>query len=517
MKELPRLEHSASLRIEPMRAWASTTRGTPRHSGIAGSMCDTPGQPRCFVAEMFWFPDTAPASAMHIVRDFPLDIGVPDRSHRAGTFDSDFSNFGLYMARRVGGLYVLYAYFSGIDISCNRWVPRGVSAGARVDHRGARRPDLSPRSTGGEGRFAGNSKKEGTEILAICDGVGCSQEIHPRGIGASILQAPPAPSGERSRESHNAHMDGSASPNASPEKSPDLNRCAERWDRPHSQLEGHVCANGPHQGESVCPILERGGTQDPGVIPGSMVPAGDANREDPDATHQQEEGPCASGLLGNLFQTPNTQDSQSIAPYLPPTPSQGPAELLREISKSPSEFFADLCGKVLSASRDMEWRRGGIDSSIFTWKENDYIKSRPGDFGLYIEENSNFIPPKSARPKRGAYRLLMEFLRNAGRSPVSLQTVRGEYTEHWSEIESHIEVLIEDSDVIYDEGEGSITYISDTMGFFLGITGLRSRTTLLLVAIPSVLEPRLSGPGTTIGVRRETRGGWGRRLRISQL
>ena len=49
----------------------------------------------------------------HALRDFPLDIDVPDRSHRLGLFDADFSIFGPHMERMADGSYFLYAHFAG--------------------------------------------------------------------------------------------------------------------------------------------------------------------------------------------------------------------------------------------------------------------------------------------------------------------------------------------------------------------------------------------------------------------
>ena len=139
----------------------------------------------------------------------------------------------------------------------------------------------------------------------------------------------------------------------------------------------------------------------------------------------------------------------------------------------------------------MDRRPNGIPTGKFTEKEKGYIKSRPEDFGMYVGENSNFIFPKYASSKRTAYRLLMEFLRNAGGKSVNFQTLGSEYPENWSEIEAYGEDLIGDSEVIYDEEEGSIKFISDAPRIFPW--GYRS--------VPSDFNPRDCGfdcPGTRV-------------------
>ena len=47
--------------------------------------------------------------------------------------------------------------------------------------------------------------------------------------------------------------------------------------------------------------------------------------------------------------------------------------------------------------------------------------------------------------------------------PAILETLRSEYPALWSAIEANIEIPNEDSDVTYDDGDGSITYVSDAM------------------------------------------------------
>ena len=165
-----------------MRAWALATEGTHRHSGIAEPLGAIANQPPCFAAEMSRRPAKAPASSMHIARDFPLDIGVPDRSRRTGLFDADFSNFGSYMARRNAGMYVLYAYFAGGEISRTRGEWRNASAGSGANPRVASWPDLTSRADEG-GPALDTANTEGTAIHAICDGVGCAPEILAPGRG----------------------------------------------------------------------------------------------------------------------------------------------------------------------------------------------------------------------------------------------------------------------------------------------------------------------------------------------
>ena len=111
----------------------------------------------------------------------------------------------------------------------------------------------------------------------------------------------------------------------------------------------------------------------------------------------------------------------------------------------------------------------------------------------------------------------MDFLRKSGSNSVELQTLRGGYPENRSEIEVHADDIIEDSDVIYESGDGTINFVSEIPHIPLVSTCLLRHISFLAIAVSIVLEPMFPGPGTTDGVHRETRGGAGDPLRIFQL
>ena len=89
--------------------------GPVRHSrDLEGAIKSAAPQPTC-VGEMYWHRLVPPRSALQVIRDWLLDIGVPTRPHRLGVFDSDFSHVGTAIKARFGGACIIVAHVARIS------------------------------------------------------------------------------------------------------------------------------------------------------------------------------------------------------------------------------------------------------------------------------------------------------------------------------------------------------------------------------------------------------------------
>ena len=118
-------------------------------------------------------------------------------------------------------------------------------------------------------------------------------------------------------------------------------------------------------------------------------------------------------LLSLIFRT--TQES---------TPPDVFGALYMMSPTSPKSFFVQLCAKVRAESRDAYSIPAGINIRNFTDREKKYIANRPADSDLYVEENSGYIFPTSARAQRSAMRWVLGELRAVGERTIFLNTIR---------------------------------------------------------------------------------------------
>ena len=123
------LEVSAELCVTAQRAVESCFHLPAQHSAdivvsIGGALDSA-----ILVGEMYWYHLVPPRSALHVVRDWVLDIGVKSRSHRRGVFDSDFTHFGSAVALRCDGTCVCFAHFAKLNSSAlrSRWPIVGMA------------------------------------------------------------------------------------------------------------------------------------------------------------------------------------------------------------------------------------------------------------------------------------------------------------------------------------------------------------------------------------------------------
>ena len=68
------------------------------------------------VGEMYWHHIVPPRSALQVIRDWVLDIGVPSRTHRHGVFDAEFSHVGTAIQVRGDGSFVCVAHFARLPM-----------------------------------------------------------------------------------------------------------------------------------------------------------------------------------------------------------------------------------------------------------------------------------------------------------------------------------------------------------------------------------------------------------------
>ena len=85
------------------------------------------------VGEMYWRHLAPPRTALHVVRDWVLDIGVKSRPRRRGVFDSDFAHFWPAGALRGDGTCFFFAHFAKLHSARlgSRWPRVGMSEYSR--------------------------------------------------------------------------------------------------------------------------------------------------------------------------------------------------------------------------------------------------------------------------------------------------------------------------------------------------------------------------------------------------
>lgn len=400
--EIP-LSHSDMLCQSSREASCAFVSPPPAHTVDLPSLISAhfPGTSAC--GEMFWCSKSYPPSPMHIIRDFLLDAGVPSRSHRVGLFDADFTHIGSHMEQRDSGYIVFYVHFCGYYASS-----------------------------------------------ALTDRVSWGQEVSTRPVLGEVILLCSTDEENGSPKQKKQHLDEEIGNIASPAR--------DRTGGSSERAKRHADANrrsGTVKSESEFQPMDRRIVSqatdvahircDRAHSPSECIPSFSVEAQSPNTSQ--------------LFEAASrqTQGGSARDEHIPPTSASLFDSVFVTDRPNPTEFFSNLCAKLELVPKDIAFMPEGLKMGAFSPRERETVMSRPGDFDLYVEENSGYIFPTTLLPYRSSMRRLLQTLRSAGESPVSLTILRNQVPEEEYAMLHCVETMLDSGEINIDEDEAVIT------------------------------------------------------------
>ena len=114
-RSLPDIRHSETLRKSAEKCARAMSFRPLEHTFHLGEIPNLFGFPGDIIAEMYWSSPNPPLNPLDVIRDFALDIGVIDRSHRLGLADRDFVEAGACVTTTFDGRYLVVVHYGGFS------------------------------------------------------------------------------------------------------------------------------------------------------------------------------------------------------------------------------------------------------------------------------------------------------------------------------------------------------------------------------------------------------------------